>query len=583
MKKKTINILSLTAFIFTFAFILTGCSKSADTKETSAGTVAEETSVADKTGENDRSKTSTADTNAEDGNEEVLSETPKEIKLLHPVSRSTNYVSSVKNEDETKSMSFHYKSSGMKLNDEEAKEYSKLNKSLADAYELNDGQYAAICDDMRKIAEDLLDDYDVARDGYYELENYYEASIVRADNVLFSVNMHNELFYGKNNQKYYDYGITYDTRTGKILSLADIAANVDTVKSGIKAELYEKYTGYKLDEAALDSEIEALLKGSETVGSSWNVDYTGLNLIFNEYCIADASEQLNIRLGFNKYPDAVKDVCKLAPEKYVKYIVNPAAGNMYADIGNNGEFTSISVTGSQYNDYDYGNVVITLTGADGQSTSGEFEAYSFYIDPYYVKCGDRHFLYIFESYENDYTINAVFEITGGEIKEQGAENLYLPSTWYNGDDEEDSKFKNYDEEMFGYYTEWLLLSDPMNMILASKCDMLSTYSIERKYVAGENGMPESNEIYRCDSYIHPTALKSIAALETDADGNETGAKLEIKPGDELEFYMTDNASFVIFVLSDGRYAKVNAETDSYPDRINGEDVEEVLKGIGYAG
>lgn len=581
MKKRISNIAALAAITFTFALILSGCSKLSGTEESSAGAVEETTEAAKNSGRGrDGNNNDNAETDA-DEKKELFSEIPEEIKPLHPILRGCAHDDSAKNDDKTKAIEVSYKSSGMKLNDEEAKKYPRLNEALDKNYELNDGQYLVMCEDMRSIAEAMLEDYNPIEDGYIELCNLYTASVVRADNVLFSMNLKNKMVYDGRTEKYYNHSFTYDTESGRLLSLSDIAANAETVKTGIKAELYKKYADYEFDEEILDSEIEALFNGEEAGGSSWSIDYIGLNIIFNEYCITGADGQQSVSLSFNKYPEAVKEACMKAPEDYVKEIIYPESGDMYADINNSGEPVSISITGIPSDDYNYGDIEITLTTADGQSISGRFDAGYFYMDPYYVKHGNRHFLYTFGSYENDYTINTVYEITDGNIREQGAENLYLSSNYSESGYQNDDNLK--DSDMYRYYYELYTLTDIENMVFSSKCDALSTYNIERNYTIGENGMPESNKLYRADSDIEPVALKNISALETDAEGNETGADLEIKPGDKLKFYLTDNEGFVIFALEDGKYAKVSVGMHEYPQLINGEDVEEVLDGIGYAG
>ncbi len=583
MKKRISNIAALAAITFTFALTLTlsGCSKPSGTEKSSAG-AAGETTEADKTGKHGRDDSSNE--NAESVSEEekeILLEIPDEIKPLHPISRSCAYDDSAKNEDETKTIWINYKSSGMKLNDDEAEKYPMLSEALDKAYESNDEQYSVMCEDMKSIAEAMLENHDPMRDGYIELCNLYTAGVVRADNLLFSMNLHNETVYDGRNSKYYDHSVTYDTGSGRILNLSDIAANAEVLKAGIKTELYKKYADYEFDEEILNSEIEALFQGDEAGGSTWNIDYTGLNIIFNEYCITGEDGQQSVSLSFSRYPEAIKEACMTVPDDYVKEIVYPESGNTYADINNSGEPVSISITGIPSSDYNYSDIIITLTEADGQSVSGKFDAGYFHLYPYYVKHGNRHFLYTFGSYENDYTINTVYEITDGNIRQQGTENLYLSGNYSESGSQNDDKLNNSD--MYRYYYELYTLTDTEKMVFSSKCDALSTYSIERTYTIGENGMPESDELYRADSYIEPVALKSISAVETDADGNETGAELEIKPGDKLSFYLTDNENFVIFELEDGRHAKVSIGMYEYPQLINGENVEEVLDGIGYAG
>ncbi len=256
-----------------------------------------------------------------------------------------------------------------------------------------------------------------------------------------------------------------------------------------------------------------------------------------------------------------------AAEQETAYAANPDSfiirlqDSMQADVLNDGNPLTLGITTIPNADYDVAAIDIVLKDGDTVKAFETFDKWSYVIDSYYVKKGDRHFLYVFGTYENDYTLLDVFELTNAVIKKNGAFPVF-PS----------------DEETG--------LQDPAQLYLSTAFDVINSCVGSRMYQVGEDGVPESDALYTILRYEDAPPLiplKAIPAWETDAEGNRTGNEAMLQPSDQLYVYMTDGDHRVIFSYGNDQYAEVSAELQNYPQRINGEDVESVLEGIRLTG
>ncbi len=256
-----------------------------------------------------------------------------------------------------------------------------------------------------------------------------------------------------------------------------------------------------------------------------------------------------------------------AAEQETAYAANPDSfiirlqDSMQADVLNDGNPLTLGITTIPNADYDVAAIDIVLKDGDTVKAFETFDKWSYVIDSYYVKKGDRHFLYVFGTYENDYTLLDVFELTNAVIKKNGALPVF-PS----------------DEETG--------LQDPAHLHLSTAFDVINSCVGSRMYQVGEDGVPESDALYTILRYEDAPPLiplKAIPAWETDAEGNRTGNEVMLQPSDQLYVYMTDGDHRVIFSYGNDQYAEVSAELQNYPQRINGENVETVLEGIRLTG
>nr|MCR5747797.1 hypothetical protein [Lachnospiraceae bacterium] len=180
--------------------------------------------------------------------------------------------------------------------------------------------------------------------------------------------------------------------------------------------------------------------------------------------------------------------------------------------------------------------------------------------PYLIRCGDKDYLYVQESQENDYRMLNIYSLQDGKLSEG----------------------KDFDRGFSG-----TCQLDPSDMELFSRTDLLSTRQIYRSYHVGEDGMPVENEKYEhiAGTDYGPLTLKQELKAELlENETSDKGEEYTLKKGDELFFFRTDDKTFVDFKMKDGKLIRIkDIDSNDWPRKINGVDIEEIFDGVVYAG
>ena len=549
----------------TLMYVLAGCGgKSDSAKETTA----------------EVKSTEAVQSEADEATEELgelIKEDEKEAKLLHAKIISDGKYGSVDNGES--SVNFNTTTAGVILNDEEAEEYPLLAKALNDEFEENKRMSEKDFEDLRDSAASILE-YGGSGD-YMQLIAENSASVVRADETVLSYLIDYTDFYGGAHGNYASLGRSFDTETGKKLSIYDVISDKETFSKALEAELTKRYAddGGLIENntpaQAVETFFEYISSEDSSDSVSWTIGNDRLNIYFNPYSIASyAFGEADISLMFSEYPGVVKDIyTDNASDSYAVKI--KGYDGYLADINNTGEYVNVAANYGTYDEFCYESLDIVVTDDNGQSTTKSCDAHYFDFYTYYVKIGYRHYLHIFASSENDFTGNYIYEITGGDIKDCGYYGVCPARISYEYTEDGDIWMNS--ETTAAY-------SDPAKLQLSVRLDALSTYNAWRYYSINALGIPESDELYRITAdYISPKLKKGITAAIADANGKKTGEKVDIPAGTALHFYMTDGESFVIFSLDDGRYIAVDFDSSDWPYTVEGEPMDEVLEDYVFAG
>ena len=94
---------------------------------------------------------------------------------------------------------------------------------------------------------------------------------------------------------------------------------------------------------------------------------------------------------------------------------------------------------------------------------------------------------------------------------------------------------------------------------------------------GQNGFPEALQDDFIIDELELTAKNDIKA--TDEDGNET----EVPNGTTVKVVSTDEASYIVAELPDGKRVKIEINGESWPHTIGGTDIEDCFEGLIFAG
>lgn len=499
-------------------------------------------------------------------------------KTLHP-NIHTEYTSGYVSDGVW--INYSLKTAGLILNEEEAAAYPKLDQALSEEYNSLKESTKADLDNLKESAESMTE---YAQTGNMQLTAEYTPNILRADENVVSFEQYYYDYYG-GAHGYNSYtGFTFDTKTGKKLELSDVITGESKVKEGIVKELKSRYA----DEEGLvenntpqddaDAFFEYLKSPDTKDAVAWSLGTDRLNICYNPYNIGSwALGIVRVSLPFKTYPDIVKEEYQAAPSDYaVKLDIYT---DYSADIYNDGNFTDISVYPDGADEYAYSALQIQLKKEDGQVISNVFDdMYYFNCDAYYVKTGDRHFVHVLTNGESDWTTDNVYEITNGQIQSLGYVEGSPALIDYDG-----YSYGNA-ENITVNINETAAYNDPNAIYLGTTMNAFSTYSGNRYYQVGKTGALESHGPYMAGPTDTELVVKrTLTVEETDLKGRETGKTKEIPAGTKLQFYMTDNESYVIFRYDGDQYGKVSMDNSDWPQKINGEELETILDGTMFAG
>lgn len=389
------------------------------------------------------------------------------------------------------------------------------------------------------------------------------ASVRRADANIVSILMECYYYGGGVHGMPYDWGYTYDAKTGQELSLSDVVNDISVLPQLIQTEL-DKY--YEPEIFFEDMDLNSYF--SEYLDSvSWVLDSTGLTFIFNPYDLAPyAAGSQAVTLSFAEYPNLVKSEYQQVPKKYAVDL--PVTDSFYYDVDGDGTKDELAVFGiwDEYGDRINKHCIII----DGRRFEVETDSYE--LDPYLIHmAGDQNYLYIQDSTDNDYRYLNVYKFTpDGAVEYVG---LLDNAGWY-------SEHIETDEYM------WLqhVLTDPDQFRLEGRTDVLSTLMGYKHYQISDNGMPVTED--RWFTHTSEVDLTLLQTLDVDVVDDATGEKtgtMTLQAGTEVVYYRTDDRTFADLKLSDGTVVRVMINMDGWPRTVGEMEIESVFEGMMFAG
>lgn len=467
------------------------------------------------------------------------------------------------------------------LEDESAKRYPDLAKSLEDYKDENEGTIEAT---MGSLMENFTEV--VAGGGMgVDLEDRTTRSVLRADQNYFSFMEQNESYYGGAHGGYMITGMTFDVNTGVRIMLADIIKDAGKLKEIVAKQLDTVYGDIFYED------VYQMIDSYDLDGFTWSMDPFGVTLYFNQYELAPyvAGVQM-VELAYGDYPDLLEQSYFEPQEQYVLELYENEEDAV--DVNNDGVKDNITVERSM-DEYDYYTTTILLNDQTIKSDVEDYDA-----DCYLVKCKDAAYLYVFHRMENDYSVLEVFDLTTGSLVswDGGNSNLFMSGT-YSGHDEDGTYY---------YETDSPVFVNPEQFYLSSRLDTLSTYNGTKKYHIGEHGLPVSDDpVYTVEARFLLKAKTDIPCRVVKEDGTvidengvlPAGTFFRIVSATEAEVWGVRAIDYIPESESDElNYFSADADTtydtdvlyhiqldEEYGNTIEGKDVWELLDGLAYAG
>ena len=456
------------------------------------------------------------------------------------------------------------------------KDQKTLFSSKVAQIKLMDDSHEKLQDALKALNQSALDDQKSVIDENKEYAEQEYASnpdmveytfdrdilVARSDETVLSMAVMEGSYLGGAHPFGMTTGRTYDTQTGKELSLKDVVSDYDGIYEYVKKQLKENYDQSMFFEDYQDTLQKMFYDESGDYGTvQWTISQTGLSIYFNQYDLAPyvaGSQQVDI--SFKDQPQLFQSKYVVEKESYSKVIRENSS--CFADVNGDGKEEEISYSVAR-DEYGFGGA-ITVT-CDGQTfdtaeidkdASGAYGAYS--SEGYVLHTSDgRTYLYLQHLDDNDYRYVNVFRLDQGRPSYVGYEGM----AWYN--------------------TQIL---DPDSFMLYTRLDVLGTYYGMKRYHVDEAGLPASDdEAYVINESSMLRSTRDLAVTILEKNGSETEAT--VPSGTGYTIFRTDGASYADAHLNDGRDCRIQIKEGSrgWGWDIDGVSEEECFEWLPYAG
>ena len=530
--------------------MLNGCGKK--TADATAGTTAiQENSSAEET-TTEAKESSAEETKAEE--EGQVNQEKQDPAAIVPVTVDYSYDGDWKDQKTL----FFSKVAQIKLLDDDHKKLQDVLKALNQS--ALDDQKSVIDENKEYAEQEYASNPDMVE---YTFDR--DILVARSDETVLSMAVMESSYLGGTHSFCATIGRTYDTQTGKELSLKDVVSDYDGIYEYVKTQLEENYDQSMFFEDYQDTLQKMFYDESGDYGTvQWTISQTGLSIYFNQYDLAPyvaGSQQVDI--SFKAQPQLFQSRYVVEKESYIKVIRENKS--CFADVDGDGKEEEISYSVAR-DEYGFGGA-ITVT-CDGQTfdttevdkdASDAYGAYGAYSSEGYVlhTSDGRTYLYLQHLDDNDYRYVNVFRLDQGMPSYVGYEGM----AWYNAQ-----------------------ILDPDSFMLYTRLDVLGTYYGMKRYHVDEAGLPASDdEAYVINESSMLRSTRDLAVTILEENGSETEAT--VPSGTGYTIFRTDGASYADAHLNDGRDCRIQIKEGSrgWGWDIDGVSEEECFEWLPYVG
>ena len=420
------------------------------------------------------------------------------------------------------------------------------------------------------MAENKGDARQMYQDEPEMMENGWESELtmtaVRADETVLCLMQTDYSWMGGAHPNTFITGITYDTQTGKELSLKDIVKDYDGVYDEVLKKLAEDNDPNMFFEGYQDMVKAMFYGGDADYGPvQWFLTNDGVTIWFNQYDIAPyAAGPVTVEIPFAEHAEWFEKQYETGKTSYVKEL--PEYGTVEADVNGNGKKEAVSYE-VERDEYGTGGAITVTCGAVSFSTAslidqdyGASGGYS--SEGYVIHTEDgKTYLYLQHQSDNDSHYINVFDLTTGTPAYVG----FTESSWSGSP-----------------------ITDPDSFLLWNRLDVLGTYSAYKEYHVGADGMPETDDtLFRLGTMSHENPITLVSTRDLDVTVLESGSeKQETMPaGTSFVITATDGESFAETKLKDGRTCRipVTKDADGWEWKIHGVGENDCFEQLYYAG
>ena len=361
----------------------------------------------------------------------------------------------------------------------------------------------------------------------------------------------------------------YDVKTGKEIVLADIVKDQDGLVEALKKELLDKY-GEDTFFPEMPETLAKEVRQEDDLNLTWVLEPQGVSFFFSPYEIGPyASGVLCATLPYISYGGLFTE--NFRPAETAGFGMEMLDyESMDLDVDRDGKVDRISV------DREYDEEGEVITGVTVRVNDHELSSSQGKGDLYYYSMSQKIFLstdgkvwlYLIGLTDNDYSSIDIYDLSSGKA-------VYVDSM--------DMAVSSYEVEGEDYSYCSAVLTDPDQMPLTKRFDILSTYSGSKMFKLADDGRPKSSDpYYMIDGQIQLKSKKDIRLDQVDEKGNVTKKNVRIPSGSTFDLYRTDGHKILDAKLKDGSLVRFIVE-GTYPPMIDGVNAEELFERLYYAG
>ncbi len=575
MKRKLSSRLFLLCLLSVVSFCMIAC-----------GTKENKNVKKDSTSEQTETKNSN-DTSSEVSSDKELKQTGKDSRVSIPKVIQVGIKNTIKS---VSVGDFYVETDRITPYLEDKESYPALNDTFSKYEKENKKKMADIFKELKVTAnsEDSKDIDDSMRTLYAR----ESAKVMRADTDIVSIYVEYH-YYNGGVHEYYDYsGINIDTKTGQTLSIQDIVSDADAFYNLVKKRLKSQYRDIYAALASTDDVLKEY-KTKEAANVCWTVNQEGIMIYFNPEVLgsyADGAQKIFVR--FDELPSAFNPYYVVSAKKYVMpYNFGDVLLLSIGDTGTAQPFRVIKK--SKKDDY------LKYTVKIGKKKI-VINSFSYSAECYIVQTGQKYYLYLEESSDNDYRYIEVVDLQTMNYNQDDNIGLSLGKTTYKDIDNGNTYIG---------ITNVLSFVDPDRFYATGRLELLSTTSGTKLCKVTSKGRIKGIDAwYEMQSAIVLKTKKKLMCDIVNISGKIVKSG-NVAKGKYLRFVRSDGKKWVDFQLVDAKDVensglddahyyymnevkklddtepiyRVYVKSKEYPRMINGKSEDSIFDGLAYAG
>lgn len=422
-----------------------------------------------------------------------------------------------------------------------SEDYPELKQAVDSWFADFESAYYSSADRFIEDAKEVMRSVDYDMGCFYRNEF---AKVTRSDARITSIVIDERGFNGAAHSFSYMYGLTFDSKTGKEITFADLGNVKEDVKSYVTnyvEQRRQKGYSYSLFEDNIDKVLDA---------PAWYLNGLGLNVIFNEYAFSAYPEEITVvTIPYSELPGFNNDYCLDGEAMYVDLMQNVSCD---IDVDEDETKEKIELSG----EYDENREMELSLKVDDLSL--EIGHCSRITNAYYVKAENgRSFVLVSYDAMSDDFVTELIEVSSGTPEKA-------------------------DEHQFGRLTA--ISTDAIGV--DCRINTLGSYNAKMSYRFSEGSLVPEEERF---TFIHAKDWKdrmmpvTKAKVPVKIEKNGELTEQELPAGTKIYPVNTDNESVLGFELEDGTYGEIQFIRKEGIIYINNVQEYDCFEDLPYAG